>query len=197
MIKKVAISQMLLALGILFSGCITQATVIVGLSESLEEYYSLYPSLEVDIAALSDDEVNSLKSEGVENYFSPNSSIRTNIAPFTIFFSEEHTAPVRFWAHGKAWKAWRKKKPTNLAIVVSLPHDSAAPPSDPRMLVIPLKKESMAPVYYVEIDPKKITRIATKPADPKPKDVSEDTPTRPPAKSIEQDLITEGILYAF
>jgi hypothetical protein len=179
------------------SSCASRAGVVVGFSAEMEEYYDIYPSIELDIAAVTDAEVNSIKSEGVGNYFSPGSSIRTNLAPFTIFFSEEHTAPVVLWFHDEVWKIWRKKDPANLAIMVSLPQDSSAPPSDPRILIIPIKKRYLSPVFYVEVYPKMVNQVHQRPADPKPQKASVATPTKPPAKSIEQDLIAEGIFYAF
>jgi hypothetical protein len=186
-----------LALVFLFAGCVTRANVMVGISETMKEHYAIFPSIEVDIAAVTDAEANDIKSEGVGNYFSPNSSLRTNLAPFTVFFSEEHTAPVFLWAHGEAWKKWQKKKPTNLAIMASLPHDPDAPPADPRILMIPLEKRPFSSTVYVEVDPKKVIQVFGRPQDPRLHDAPEGTPTEPPAKSIEQDLISEGIIYAF
>jgi hypothetical protein len=150
-----------------FSGCASQRRVMVGLSPDIKSYYAMYPSLEFDAVAVTGEEADQIKSEGVDQYFAPASSLRKRLEPFTVFFSQEHTQPETLQYRSKYWDQWLKKKPKTLVLIVNLPHSPDMPQDDPRILYIDLKKEGpFAKPVYVEIEPQKIIRVFEIPKDP-------------------------------
>jgi hypothetical protein len=159
---------MVALIGCCFSGCASQRQVVVGLSPELENYYAMYPSIEFDAVAVTSEEADQIKSEGVDKYFAPASPLRKRLDPFTVYFSQEHTQPEILPYRSNYWDRWLKKKPVTLVLIANLPHSSDMPKDDPRVLYIDLKKGGLfvKPVY-VEIEPQKITRIFEKPEDPR------------------------------
>ncbi|MDR0722953.1 MAG: hypothetical protein LBF75_09240 [Treponema sp.] len=154
-------------LGCVLGGCASQRQVVVGLSPDVETYYAMYPSIEFDAVAVTSEEADQIKSEGVDKYFAPASPLRKRLAPFTVYFSQEHTQPEILPYRSNYWDRWQKKKPETLVLIANLPHSPDMPENDPRVLYIDLKKGGLfvKPVY-VEIEPQKITRIFDKPQDP-------------------------------
>jgi hypothetical protein len=150
------------------SGCASQRRVVVGLSAEVEDYYAIYPSIEFDVAAVTADEADQLKKDGVDRYFAPGSPLRKRLEPFTVYFSQERTAPATLYFRSDYWDKWLKKKPVSLALIANLPHPPDMAEADPRLLVMDLKKGGVftRPVY-VEIEPQKITRIFDLPRDPR------------------------------
>ncbi|MDR2394580.1 MAG: hypothetical protein LBD93_10570, partial [Treponema sp.] len=151
-----------------FSGCASQRQVIVGLSPDLKEYYSIYPSIECDVVAVTSEEADQIKGDGVDKYFAPASPLRKRLDPFTVFFSQEYTQPEILPYKSNYWDRWQKKKPETLVLIANLPHSLDMPEDDPRVLYIDLKKGGLfvKPVY-IEIEPQKITQIFDKPKDPR------------------------------
>ncbi|MDR1986067.1 MAG: hypothetical protein LBP88_03720 [Treponema sp.] len=151
-----------------FSGCASQRQVVVGLSPELEDYYAMYPSIEFDAVAVTSEEADQIKSQGVDKYFAPASALRKRLDPFTVYFSQERTQPETLPYRSNYWDRWLKKKPVTLVLIADLPHSPDMPDDDPRVLYIDLKKDGLfvKPVY-VEIEPQKITRIFDKPKDPR------------------------------
>jgi hypothetical protein len=150
------------------SGCASQRRVTVGLSANLEDYYAIYPSIEFDAAAVTAEEADQIKKDGVDKYFAPGSPLRKRLEPFTVYFSQEQTAPETLYFRSDYWDKWLKKKPVTLILIANLPHVPDMPDEDPRILSIDLKKDGVftRPVY-VEIEPDKITRIFGLPQDPR------------------------------
>jgi hypothetical protein len=120
-----------LGIALALSGCVSTYNIGTGISKDLEDYYTIYPSIEVDVVAITQEEAEEIKKGGVEEYFAPH-GLRDRINPFTAFFSNEHTRPVTLSSGDAIWKDWRDKKPKTLLVIVSLPPkpDMAAP--DPR-----------------------------------------------------------------
>jgi hypothetical protein len=164
-------STVILIIGILFSGCVSQQQVMVGVSRDLSSTYALYPSIEVDISAVSDGDLAAIKDAGVETYFAPNSGLREKVNAQTMFFSEEQTLPQTLFSRAEIWQTWLAKDPSTLVIIAGLPHDPempASPAPDPRILTIPIKRRYVfAPKVYVLIEPKKVVQIKEAPVDPK------------------------------
>jgi hypothetical protein len=154
-----------------FAGCVSQQKVMVGVSGQLAVSYTAYPSIEVDIAAVTDGELAEIKDAGVENYFAPDSGIREKISAQTMFFSEEQTKPQTLLSRAEIWKNWLKKDPSTLVVIAGLPHDPGMPPPpapDPRIITVPLKKRLIfAPNLYILAEPKKITQVKKAPVNPK------------------------------
>lgn len=161
----------ILLAGILFSACVSQQQVVVGISRSLSSNYALYPSIEVDVFAVSDEGLTEIRDAGVETYFAPNSGFREKTNPRIMFFSEEQTKPQTIYSREEIWKNWLEKDPTTLVIIAGLPHDPempAPPAPDPRILTIPIKKRFIfAPKVYVLVEPKKIVQVKKMPGNPK------------------------------
>jgi hypothetical protein len=153
-----------------FSSCVSQQKVMVGVSGQLAASYGAYPSIEVDIAAVTDGELAEIKDAGVENYFAPDSGIREKIGAQTLFFSEEQTKPLTLPSRAAIWKSWLQKDPSTLVIIAGLPYDPGMPDPpapDPRIMTVPLKKRLIfAPNVYVLAEPKKITRVKRPPVNP-------------------------------
>jgi hypothetical protein len=42
------------------SGCVTQRRVVVGFSEDMEDHYTIYPSIEFDVVALTAEETDQI-----------------------------------------------------------------------------------------------------------------------------------------
>jgi hypothetical protein len=156
---------------VFYSGCVSQQKIIVGVSERLAANYTSYPSIEVDIAAVTDGDLAEIKDAGVENYFSPNGGLREKINAQRMFFSEEQTKPLMLASRAEIWKSWLQKDPSNIVVIASLPHNPdipAAPAPDPRIIVIPIKKRFIfASNLFVLIDPKKIVQVKKAPVNPK------------------------------
>lgn len=154
-----------------FSACVSQQKVVVGVSEQMAASYAVYPSIEVDIAAVTDGDLAEIKNAGVENYFAPNSGIREKIGAQTMFFSEEQTKPLTLPSRAESWKIWLQKDPSTLVVIAGLPHDpemAPAPAPDPRIIAIPLKKRLIfAPNVYILAEPKKIVQVKKAPVNPK------------------------------
>jgi hypothetical protein len=157
-------------LGCALGGCASQRQVVVGLSPELEDYYGMYPSIEFDAVAVTSEEADQIKSEGVDTYFAPAGPLRKRLDPFTVYFSQEYTQPEILPYRSNYWDRWHKKKPVTLVLIADLPHSPDMPKDDPRVLYIDLKKGGLfvKPVY-IEIEPQKITRIFDKPTDPRTK----------------------------
>jgi hypothetical protein len=151
-----------------FSGCATQREVVVGLSPELEDYYTMYPSIEFDAVAVTSEEADQIKKDGVDKYFAPGSPLRKRLDPFTAYFSQEQTVPAVLYFRSDYWDRWLKKKPVTLILIADLPHSPDMPEEDPRIISIDLKKDNIftRPVF-VEIEPEKITRVFELPKDPR------------------------------
>jgi hypothetical protein len=154
-----------------FSACVSQQKVVVGVSGQLAASYAAYPSIEVDIAAVTDGELAEIKDAGVENYFAPGSGIREKIGAQTMFFSEEQTKPLTLPSRAESWKIWLQKDPSTLVVIAGLPHDPGMPPPpapDPRIITIPIKERLIfAPNVFILAEPKKIVQVKKAPVNPK------------------------------
>ncbi len=152
----------LLGAGFLCAGCVSQYKVVVEFSPGLQEYFTEYPTLEVDIVAVTEDEVNEVKQVGVEKYFAPDSGFRERLQSQICFFSREDAARFVLPSRAQIWKDWRLKKPDTILVIASLPYDSSmSPEADPRLLVVKMKNSYVfARTLYVLVEPKKVVRIS-------------------------------------
>jgi hypothetical protein len=151
-----------LMLPVLLASCVSQYKITASVSAEVRDYYTAYPSIEVDIAAVTDDEVSELKNMKVEDYFAPNSSIRVRLEPKTFYFTEEYRNVITLDSRDKIWQKWLQKKPKVIVVIVSLPPDLSAGEGtqDPRLFFLPMKKGFIAARRLrVEIEPKKITLL--------------------------------------
>ncbi|MDR0410279.1 MAG: hypothetical protein LBH18_07805 [Spirochaetaceae bacterium] len=169
-IRRICLRAVPLVFILFFSTCVSQQKVVVGVSGQLAVSYTAYPSIEVDIAAVTDGELAEIKDAGVENYFAPYSGIREKIGAQTMFFSEEQTKPLTLLSRAEIWKSWLEKDPSTLVVIAGLPHDPDMPPPpvpDPRIITVPLKKRLIfASNLYILVEPKKITQVKKAPVNP-------------------------------
>lgn len=151
------------------AGCYSRPTVTAGLSPQLKEYYSIYPSVEVDIAAVTTDEADEIRAQSVENYFAVGNPVRKGLAPHTLSFSSEQTEPRTMKRNAAEWDVWREKKPEKLAVVANLPRktEKTLSQKDSRILILDLKTAFLWPdSLYFEVKPGSVVQIYSKPQDP-------------------------------
>jgi hypothetical protein len=151
-----------LGLGVLCSGCVSQYKVVVEFSPALQGHFNEVPTLEVDIAAITDGEAGEVKQAGVEKYFAPDSGIRERLQSQTCFFSRESNGSFVLPSRAPVWQNWLLKDPANILVIASLPHDpSISPEADPRLLLIKMTRSYIfARTIYILVEPKKIIQIS-------------------------------------
>jgi hypothetical protein len=135
------------------------------LSPDVTKYYDSLPSIEVDVAAVTDDEAKELKAAKVEDYFAPNSALRDKINPKTFYFTQEADKVAVLGSRDELWDEWLDNNPTTIVIIASLPPDDtlAKGAPDPRLLLVPMKKgHIIAPRLRICIYPKKIVIVSGK-----------------------------------
>ena len=152
---------LILALAFIFTGCVSQYKVVVDFSPVLRTHFHEYPTIEVDIAAITDAEADEIKQMGVENYFAPGSGTRQQLQTQTVFFYREELHSFVLPSRAPVWFSWKQKEPTSILVIASLPHDpSMSEQADPRYLTIPIKKSIVfARSAYIWVEPKRIIRV--------------------------------------
>jgi len=169
MMNKIVKTAFLTAFCVLSSGCATRMTVVAGLAENIKEYYSIYPSIEIDIAAVTAEEADELKKTKVDNYFSIGSSKRESLSPYTFMFSAEQTAPLTMKYNVPQWDKWLEKEPEKIAVIANMPRkaDEGEKGKDPRVLILDMSSGFMHhKTLYVEAKPGSVVRIYKEPTDP-------------------------------
>ncbi|MDR2480863.1 MAG: hypothetical protein LBD07_01030 [Spirochaetaceae bacterium] len=149
--------------GIFLSGCVTQYKIVVEFSPELQERFTEYPTIEVDIAAITESEAGEVKQAGIEKYFAPGSSIRSRCQTQTCFFFRENQATFVLPSRAPIWYKWQLKEPTHILVIASLPYTSGTnPDADPRLLVVKMKKSYiLARSLYVLVEPQKIIQVSS------------------------------------
>ncbi len=166
--KKTTAFAFLTALCALSAGCATKMTVQAGLSESLKEYYSIYPSVEIDIAAVTNEEAEDLKKTNADAYFSVGNPMRESLSPYTLTFFSEQTAPQTMKYNVEIWDKWLEKDPEKIAVIANMPGKSEEKGKDPRILILNMESGFLNhKKIYVEAKPGSIVRIYKEPTDPK------------------------------
>jgi hypothetical protein len=158
-LKRLSI-RFLIFLGISFVcfGCVSQYKVVVDFSPALQGEFTAFPTIEVDIAAVTDSEADEVKQAGVEQYFAPDSGMRERLLSQTCFFSREENGSFVLPSRVPVWQSWLLKEASNIIVIASLPHDpSMTPASDPRLLLVKMKKSFVfARTLYVLVEPRKV-----------------------------------------
>jgi hypothetical protein len=164
-----AARSMLVAVVVLsLSSCYKHYRITIGLSRTIADYYSIYPSIEVDIAAVPASLADEIKTAGVEGYFAPDSVLRARTIPHTLRFSEEITAPVTLTYRDMNWQRWVRQKPEKLVIIVNLPYSEDMKAADKRILTLDIKERFIQwEDIYLEISPRQIDEVSIKPVDPR------------------------------
>jgi outer membrane lipoprotein-sorting protein len=152
----------LLVTGLFCSGCVSQYKVVVDFSPELRDHFNQFPTIEVDIAAVTDSEAAEVQKAGVEKYFSPDSGFRKQFHSQTCFFDREEQYIYVLPSRAPVWKTWLLKEPTSLLVIASLPPDSSADPqADPRYLVIKMAQSFvLARTVNIMVEPDRIVQLA-------------------------------------
>lgn len=153
----------------LSAGCASRMTVQAGLADNIKDYYSIYPSIEIDIAAVTGEEADELKKANVDDYFSVGSSKRESLSPYTFMFSAEQTAPQTMKYNVPQWDKWLEKEPEKIAVIVNMPRktEKGEKGKDPRVLILDMSGGFMYhKTIYVEARPGTVVRIYKEPTDP-------------------------------
>ena len=147
---------------LIFTSCVSQYKVVVDFSPELRDHFVEYPTIEVDIAAVTDDEADEVKQMGVEQYFAPGSGTREQLQVQTCLFYRDARYTFVLPSRAPIWQTWRLKDPTTLLVIASLPHDpSMSAQADPRLLAITMKRSYiLARSMYVWVEPTRITQVA-------------------------------------
>ncbi|MFP3040550.1 hypothetical protein LQZ19_01900 [Treponema primitia] len=147
---------------LLFSGCVSQYKVVVGFSPQLQEYFNEYPTIEVDIAAVTEGEAAEVKQEGVEKYFAPGGGLRERLRSQTCFFYRENNGLFVLSSRAPVWREWALKKPENVLVIASLPYDSAmSKDADPRLVLVKMKQTYvLAKTLYFLVEPQKVVQAS-------------------------------------
>ena len=150
-----------LMLVLVCTGCVSQYKVVVDFSPELSSHFTEYPTIEVDIAAVTDSEADEVKQMGVEEYFAPGSGIRQQLQAQTVFFFREEIHSFVLPSRAPIWQNWKLKKPSNVLVIASLPHDpSMSVQADPRLLLVQMARSYVfARSIYVWVEPKRIVRV--------------------------------------
>jgi hypothetical protein len=152
----------ILPLSVIFlTQCVSQYKVAVGFSPLLKDYYTEFPTIEVDIVAVTDGEADEIKQAGVEKYFAPGSGIRERLQSQTCYFYREEQKTFVLPSRAPIWLNWKLKKPSYVLIIASLPHDpSMTPQADPRYILVKMAKSYVvARTINILVEPKKILRV--------------------------------------
>ena len=159
--KDIYINTICFLAGIFFTGCVNQYKIVVDFSPSLRNYFNEYPTIEVDISAVTDSEADEVKQAGVEKYFAPNSGIRERLQSQTCFFYKEEQSTYVLPSRAPVWKTWQLKKPTNILVIASLPPDPAmTPPPDPRYVVVKMARSYiLARTINILVEPERIFQV--------------------------------------
>ena len=152
---------MMFFLAVLCTGCVSQYKVVVGFSTALKDHFTEIPTIEVDIAAVTDGEAAEVKQMGVEKYFDPGSGIRNRLQSQTCFFYREEQNTYVLPSRAPVWQSWQLKEPTNILVIASLPYDpSMTPQADPRYLAVKMARSYvLARTIYILVEPKKIIQV--------------------------------------
>lgn len=154
----------------LLTGCATKMTVMAGLSENIKEYYSIYPSVEIDIAAVTEDEAEDLKKLNADAYFAVGNPARESLTPYTFLFSAEQTAPQTMKYNVPQWDKWLEKDPKKIAVLANMPRkteDNGKGGKDPRIMILDMSSGFMHhKKLFVEAKPGSVVRLSNEPTDP-------------------------------
>lgn len=151
----------------IFSGCAAPAyNVEVYLSKQFKEQMKIYPSLEVDIVGVSENEAERFDSCNVSDYFEIGNALRSSTARATICFSETDILPKLLKKQDVIWQKFGKKDAVKLYLLVNIPMEPGKGiAKDIRKTVIPLERPGIfgSSWRYFEITPAGINLLKERP----------------------------------
>ncbi len=149
-----------------FSGCATPSyNVEVYLSSLFKEQMKIYPSLEVDIVGVNENEAERFESCNVNDYFEIGNALRSSTPHATVYFSETDILPKLLKKSNPVWKKFGKKGAVKLYLLVNLPIEPGkGVAKDIRKMVIPLESSFFgSDDRYFEITPAGINVLKNRP----------------------------------
>lgn len=166
--KKIFILLNVIAISLIFCGCSVPAyDVEVHISPKFKEQFKIYPSLEVDIAGVNENEAERFSAVSIDEYFQINNPLRQGSEHVTLCFSEGNTAPKQLAANDPVWKIFHKKEAVKLYLIANIPADNAIEKGkkDHRKQVVPLEKSNWfsSNKRYFEISPAGINILKNRP----------------------------------
>ena len=141
----------------LFSCASYRYKVVVGMSQQVEERYGEYLSVEVDAAIVDAEQETEIKSAGVDEYFNPQTPLRSRAKAQIIRFAVEDVdrQMVKLTAKAKAGTSLLVIADLPPVVGVNLAHDG-------RVLFLPLKKTMFRRKVYVEVNSTYIAQVDRK-----------------------------------
>ncbi len=127
---------------VILTGCssLYKYDVQVSPSKEILKAYGNFPSIEVDVAGVSEEEAHLLSSYPLDKYFAPNNSMRRHIAPVTLHFSDLDWQPKIIEGGSAEFKKWKERGATHIVALVNLPFtDEENKSLDPRIYILKIK----------------------------------------------------------
>lgn len=153
---------LLLSFLLILSSCTYRYDTTIFLSPELKDVYGYYPSLEVDITGINDNEKAWISSYKLNKYFQPKNPMRKTLQPYTMIFSNDDSKHYQLFPHNaKEWSLWKRKGAKELFIAVNLP---GIEDDNARKILMQLKSHICERMpLYIEIKPAGISIIDKKP----------------------------------
>ena len=132
---------MYLAALLIASGCSSHPSFDMQISPSKElaKVYGYYPTFEVDVAAISNEDAIRLSSYPVEKYFEPSDPVRQYFEPVTFRFSEDDLKVKKIESGSDVYDRLMSRSPDYIAMLVNLPFtDKESKKLDPRVFIYKL-----------------------------------------------------------
>lgn len=127
-----------LAALLIVSGCSSHPNFDIQISPSKElaKVYGYYPTFEVDVAAISNEDAIRLSSYPVEKYFEPSDPVRHYFEPVTFRFSEDDLKVKKIDSGTEVYDRLMSRSPDYIAMLVNLPFtDKESSKLDPRVFI--------------------------------------------------------------
>lgn len=148
----------LLAPVLFLSGCssdsVSNFDIQVSPSKELQKVYGYYPSVEVDVVGVTDEDAIRIKPYPIEKYFEKDNPMRTFLNPVKFKFSEEDLSDKRISSDSEEFVSWKENNVAYIVMIANLPYsDPEMKENDPRKYFYRIPKGLMAsvPDLYVKV----------------------------------------------
>ncbi len=157
MLKKIFLLTLsILSASMLIACSSHKFDVSVTPTRELSKTYGFYPTIEVDIAGLSDTDAINFTSYPVDKYFLDSSTMRAYLEPITFKFSQDDLDAKVLESGSDDFAKIFDKEPAYLVVIANLPYaDKEQQKLDPRKFILKLD-DSMFSVdhdIYLKIGP--------------------------------------------
>lgn len=143
--KKTIIFGLLSALLLTACSSYPKFDITVTPSQELVKKYGTYPSVEVDIAGLSESDAVKFSSYPVDRYFENDSSLRGYLEPYTMHFSAQDLKAKTLRGDSEVFERIMEKEPSHLVLIANLPFaDKDSKTLDPRKYIMKIDTGMLA-----------------------------------------------------